>query len=102
MQEKLLTIRDVAILLGISEKEVMDLAESGTIPAYKIGGVYLRFRREQVEAFRKKKAGTLSAPRAPAPYPLNERVSDFFYFNDYYILVTLIVIILLVIIFHGK
>jgi excisionase family DNA binding protein len=102
MQEKLLTIRDVAIMLGISEKEVMDLAENGTIPAYKIGGVYLRFKREQIEEFRKKYAGAFKAPKAPASYPFNEKVSDFFYFNDYYILVTLVVAILLVIIFRHQ
>jgi len=102
MQEKLLTIRDVAILLGISEKEVIDLAEDGTIPAYKIGGVYLRFKREQVEEFRKTSAGAIKSPKVPLRYPFNERVSDFFYFNDFYILVTLIIIILLVIIFRRN
>lgn len=44
-EEKLWTVRDVSIFLGISEKEVIDLAESGAIPAYKIGGVYLRENR---------------------------------------------------------
>ena len=33
--EKLLTVREVSVLLRISEKEVMDLAETGVIPAYK-------------------------------------------------------------------
>ena len=40
-EEKLLTVREASLILGISEKEVLDLAESGAIPAYKIGGVYL-------------------------------------------------------------
>jgi len=31
-EEKLLTIRDVARYLNISEREVMDLAEQGKIP----------------------------------------------------------------------
>ena len=43
-QEKLLTVREVAIYLNISEKEVMDLAQAGTIPAYRVGGVFLRFK----------------------------------------------------------
>ena len=53
-EEKLLTIREVSLFLGISEKEVIDLAESQALPAYKIGGVYLRFKRQQIEEYRKK------------------------------------------------
>ena len=44
--EKLLTVREVSVLLRISEKEVMDLAETGLIPAYKVGGVYVRFKKD--------------------------------------------------------
>lgn len=101
VEEKLLTIRDVSLLLGISEKEVIELSESGKIPAYKIGGVYLRFKREQVESFRKSPAHSVRAPRHIAKYPLNERISDFFYFNDFYILAVLVAILMLIIIFQG-
>ena len=41
MTSKLLNIRDVAKYLNITEKEVIELAESGAIPAYKVGGVRL-------------------------------------------------------------
>ena len=54
MTERLLTVRDVASILGISEKEVLDLAEDGKLPAYKIGGVYLRFNPGQIEEYRKR------------------------------------------------
>ena len=50
-EEKLLTVREVAAFLGISEKDVLDLAQSSQIPAYKVGGVYLRFKKEQVEEY---------------------------------------------------
>ena len=43
-QEKLLTVREVSILLNISEKEVMDLAQAGVIPAYKVGGGFLKIQ----------------------------------------------------------
>ena len=52
-EEKLLTIREVSLYLGISEKEVIELAESQTIPAYRVGGVYLRFKRQQIEEFKR-------------------------------------------------
>jgi excisionase family DNA binding protein len=100
-EEKLLTVREASNILGISEKEVIELAESGKIPAYKIGGIYLRFRREQIEEFRKTLAHPVKMRRQPVKYSLNERVSDFFYFNDFYILAVLIVILMLIIIFRG-
>lgn len=99
--EKLLTVRDVASILGISEKEVLDLAESGKIPAYKVGGVYLRFKREQVESFIKSSKPLAHKVDAPQKYPLRERISDFFYFNDFYIFAVLIVLLILFIIFRG-
>ncbi len=101
-EEKLLTVRDVSLILGVSEKEVVDLAESGNIPAYKVGGVYLRFKKEQVQEFKK----SLKAPLSKTPplpgYPLREKVGDFFYFNDFYILAILTVLLLLIVIFRGN
>ena len=103
-EEKLLTIRDVALILGISEREVVDLAEKGKIPAYKVAGVYLRFKREQIEEFQK----SLKQIRRPTiipekvsseKTPFRDRVSDFFYFNDFYILAIIIILLMLYIIF---
>lgn len=93
--EKLLTIRDTAALLGISEKDVMNLAESGAIPAYKVGGVYLRFKYDQVEQFKQKRG------KEAQQYSAIERIRDFLYFNDFYILSGLIIIFILTIIFRG-
>lgn len=98
-QEKLLTIREAASLLGVSEKEIIDLAEKGLIPAYKIGGVYLRFKRQQLEEYRQKFLAPLK-PSAAEKYTLMEKVGDFFYFNDFYLLAALIIILILVIIFR--
>ena len=99
--EKLLTVREVSLLLSISEREVMNLAESGVIPAYKVGGVYLRFKREQVLGYQKS-----SHPVSPKAEPLpkstfQDGVSDFFYFNDFYILAALLVVLLLAILLRG-
>jgi excisionase family DNA binding protein len=99
--ERLLTVRDVAMLLGISEKEVLDLAENGNIPAYKIGGVYLRFKREQVLEYKKAFHHALPKIHTDKDYPLMDRLSDFFYFNDFYVLSALLVILLLIVIFQG-
>jgi excisionase family DNA binding protein len=100
-EEKLLTVRDVSIILGISEREVMDLAESGKLPAYKVGGVYLRFKRDQVLEFKKSKGPLFPRKETPRQYKIKNKISDFFHFNDFYILAALIIIILLFVIFRG-
>ena len=101
-EEKLLTVREVASLLGVSEKEVVDLAESGAIPAYKVGGVYLRFKREQVKNLRKYSRAPVAQVVPKRKSSFKDRVSDFFYFNDFYILAGILIILLLVIIFQGN
>ncbi|MFA4843141.1 MAG: helix-turn-helix domain-containing protein [Candidatus Omnitrophota bacterium] len=100
-EEKLLTVRDASLLLGITEKEVMDLAESGKLPAYKVGGVYLRFKRSQIDDYRKTIKPSERILRPASPYSFRDRLSDFFYFNDFYILSCLIILLIVLIIFRG-
>ncbi len=95
-EEKLLTVREVSHILNLTEKAVMDLAESGTIPAYNVGGVYLRFKRGQVEEYRKKIS---SDPKFRQKIAFSDRLFDFFYYNDFYILSLLLIILMLFIIF---
>ena len=95
--QKLLTVREVAHILRLTEKDVMDLAEDGSIPAYKVGGVYLRFKREQVEEYRRK-VSPKATPAQPAAW--KDRAADFFYFNDFYIVSLSIIALLLFIIFR--
>ena len=100
-QEKLLTVREVAIILNVSEKEIMDLAQSGVIPAYKVGGVFLRFKKEQVDEYRKnhhnlhKKSAEKEAARP------QDKIRDFFYFNDFYILTAALIILLGFLVYRG-
>lgn len=105
MGEKLLTVEEVSGYLGLSEGEIRDLVEKGELPAYKIGGSFLRFKRGQIETYRRR----VEAPRwaehhdAPAisrtddspPYSFWEKLEDFLYYNDFYIL-SLILLILIV------
>ena len=101
MSEKLLTVREVSNILGISEKDVIDLSEQRKIPAYKIGGVYLRFRREQVEQFKAAALGDIGHPKPDKLYSPLERVGDFIYFNDFYILSLIIIGILVFVVVEG-
>jgi len=100
-EEKLLTVREVSILLNISEKEVMDLAQAGVIPAYKVGGVFLRFRKDQIYDYQKSAHPSLAKTNLRSPTSLQDKISDFFYFYDFYILSALLILLLLAVIFKG-
>ena len=129
MEEKLLNIDEVARYLNLPEKAVRELVEKGDLPAYKIGGSLLRFKKEQVESYRRRrdsvfiteKASYLNKKRQGADidrqrlwidrkntlelskatsYSFWERLEDFLYYNDFYIL-SLILLILIVLAVFG-
>lgn len=100
-EEKLLNIRDTSTILGISEKEVINLADTGQIPAYKIGGVYLRFKRHQIEEYRKSLGLSLKRSSASHNYLFKDKLNDFLYFNDFYILSAIVILLIIFIIFQG-
>lgn len=85
-------------MLEISEKDVLDLAESGALPAYKVGGVYLRFKPSQVEEFKKSNANVGQRSRE---YTGMERVFDFLYFNDFYIIAAIVIAAMVYFIFKS-
>ena len=86
-----MTIREVSAYLGMTEKEVIDLAENQVIPAYKVGGVYLRFRHDQVEEY--KRAHRTTHKKQPVAF--SDRLTDFWYFNDFYIFALIIIAVLI-------
>jgi len=99
-EEKLLTVREVASFLGISEKDVLDIAENGQIPAYKVGGVYLRFKKEQVDEYKSKQVKDPGQIQ-DAKITWKEQLGNFIYFNDFYILAGLLIILLVAIVYRG-
>ncbi len=99
--EKLLTVREVSALLGLSEREIIDLAESGKIPAYKIAGVYLRFKAEQIDEVRRVLLPKIKPADKKEPYSFKDRCLDFIYFNDFYIVSLAVIVAILVVIVKG-
>jgi len=93
-EEKMLTVREVASMLGVSEKDVLDLTEKAILPAYKIGGVYLRFKKEQVEQYKKSQKSNPKTPVKEEPAGFFSGIKDFFYFNDFYILSGILIVLL--------
>jgi len=100
-EEKLLTVRDVSVILGVFEKDVLDLAEKGIIPAYKIGGLYLRFKKDQVELYKKTHRHEHPECQIREEKVLQDNFHDFFYFNDFYILAVLLIILLGFLVYRG-
>ncbi|PIU42030.1 MAG: hypothetical protein COS99_02250 [Candidatus Omnitrophica bacterium CG07_land_8_20_14_0_80_42_15] len=97
MPERLLDTKEVACYLGIREKDVKNLVAMGKLPAYKIGGAFLRFKFEQVDAL---KNTILPASFKSKDVSLLERLADFLRFNDFYIISIIIAIGLLLVILY--
>ncbi|MBU0571549.1 MAG: excisionase family DNA-binding protein [Candidatus Omnitrophica bacterium] len=119
MPEKLLTLQELSSYLGISEEKIVSLVEKGVISAYKVGGEFLRFRRDQIDVIcseissqtgtNDKVARNITRKSVNTCHERNEvsyrssfgdNVADFFYFYDFYIIATLLIAVLLVTIFY--
>lgn len=94
MTEKLLTVRDVSQLLSISEQEVIELAELGAIPAYKIAGTHLRFRKEQIHHIKQLDNINFKTKIKHINYSPAERIADFIYFNDFYFVAAILILLM--------
>lgn len=119
-KERLIALKEAAQILELSEGEVGDFVAAGKIPAYKIGGQFLRFKKDQMEALRGRvkilklqsvpieKISPLSADTdeeesvEKSGYTFFERVRDFIYFNDFYILALILIALLIFIILNKK
>lgn len=100
-EEKLLTVRDASVLLEVSEKDVLDLAEKGILPAYKVGGVYLRFKKEQVDEYRKAHHKVQHKSEGKESVGRQDKIRDFLYFNDFYIFAAILIILLGFLVYRG-
>ncbi len=82
----LLTLEEVKNFLAVDQERVEKFLEQGKLHAYKIGGTYIRFRKEEIL--------TLHSELLPKPKgkPFLARVGDFWRFNNFYIVSLLILI----------
>lgn len=105
-KEKLISLHDAADILELSEEELRRFVAEGKVPAYRIGGEYLRFRKSQIEALRSR-IRILKHQSVPildirpahkeepkARYSIFDRTRDFLYFNDFYILAFILIVLL--------
>jgi len=91
----MLTVEEVKNFLEIGQHELEKFLTEGKLRAYKIGGAYVRFRKEDVlnlrSEYRPKKVRTRHVP-------LLARIADFWRFNNFYIISLLIVMALAVLV----
>ena len=93
MGEKLITVREASQLLGILEKDVIELAKKRKIPSYHVGGEFLRFPKEEIYLLKDKIQKEFNVMvEKPS---VKENIYNFFYFNDFYIISFLVIAILL-------
>ncbi|MFA5068590.1 MAG: helix-turn-helix domain-containing protein [Candidatus Omnitrophota bacterium] len=107
MTDRLLTLQEAADCLSLTEMEVRELVSEGKIPAYQVGGMYLRFEEESILALKaellSKRAGTVfmtdnKARQAGYKNKAVLGVRDFLYFNDFYIIASAFILLLLYVI----
>jgi len=92
-KERLLTTREASHVLGIAEKEIIDLSQSNIIPHFKVAGEFLRFKKEDIVSIRSAIRKKYNLPEKN--YRLVEKLKEYFYFNDFYVISTLVIIFLL-------
>ena len=115
MPEKLLSLKELSDYLNISEEEIRKFVDDNIIPAYRIGGSFLRFRKEQIDAI--KDEICTRTPHAVPQYRVKvdfskkeaiiesretivDKISDFFYFSDFYIISLVLIGAMLFVIFR--
>lgn len=84
----LLSQEEVKSFLEVEDGEVDRLVLGGKLHAYKIGGTYLRFRKEEVLTI---KQDFYSRRKPSLPISWFVRLWDFWRFNNFYIVSLLVV-----------
>ncbi|MFH1782832.1 MAG: helix-turn-helix domain-containing protein [Candidatus Omnitrophota bacterium] len=96
MMQKFLTSKEAANYLNISEEDLGRLMENNTLSSYKIGGVYTRFKTEDLDSYRRR---TKNRSNEEGAGILSDKIKDLIYFNDFYILSGLSIALILYFIF---
>ena len=97
MNSQYITVRETAQILGVSEKKVVDMIDSGKLQAYRIADQFLRLKRAEVMQVRG--SGEVVRENVGHEYTAAERVRDFFYYNDFYLFAVAVIAALLYVIF---
>ncbi len=89
--DNLLSHEEVKRYLEVEDPDLEKLIEKGKLHAYKIGGAYLRFRKEEVLTVKQE---FYAQKKNPLSVPWFVRLKDFWRFNNFYILSLLLIAVL--------
>ena len=100
--QAMLTIREAAAVLDVGEDELWELAHKHKVPTHNVAGAFLRFRRQDIEELKIKwriqrelfpgKEERFPHKNVVTKASLFEKLSDFWYFNDFYILCSVLIV----------
>jgi len=94
----LLTEEEVQNYLGVDRPEIEKLMKRGKLTAFRVGGSYLRFRKEEVVAL---KAGKRFVPAEQlGRRSWFDRARDFWKFYSFYVLSSVLILLAVVLIFQ--
>jgi len=96
--DNLLSHEEVKRFLGTDENQVDQLIQRGRLHAYKLGGSYLRFRKDEVLTIKQE---LFSGKKTKLSTPWFFRLRDFWRFNNFYILSLFLIAVLFFIIIHS-
>ena len=90
MSEGLLTEEEVRSYLQVDPHQVEQLIRRGKLTAYRVGGSFVRYRKDEVMALRRGEKF-----RMPDRFERNwrDRIRDFWNFYSLYLLLTLLVVL---------
>ena len=105
LTEDLLSMKEAAELLEISEPELKVLVQKHQIASHNVAGAFLRLKKKDVEELKikwrierelfPKKDPLFAHEHSVAHGGFFENLGDFWYFNDFYILCSILIMLLL-------
>ncbi|MDD5085073.1 MAG: helix-turn-helix domain-containing protein [Candidatus Omnitrophica bacterium] len=93
----MLNINEVINYLGVDRSRIEELIRKKKLRAYRIGGTYIRFRKEEVEGL----IPHVRRTQQLGPLSIFDRVRDFWRYYNFYILSFVFVALLLFALVHG-
>jgi len=93
---RLLSEEEARHYLGVEREEMQRIIKRGKLTAYRVGGTYLRFRKDEVLAL---KSGRKFVPPEDLGRSTYDQVRDFCKFYGFYIF-SLVVVLMLALLFY--
>ena len=93
----LLTEEEVQNYLGVDRLQIEKLMKRGKLTAFRVGGSYLRFQKEEVMAI---KAGKRFVPADQLGRSWTDRARDFWKFYGFYVLSSVLIALAIILIFQ--